>query len=159
MPSTYTPINTNTVSGTSTTSITFSSVPSTYTDLILVGSVALSADNPVALELNSDTGSNYSITQLYGVSSSAASFRESNQSVQNVWYLQTTPSTNALHFQNYSNTTNNKTVLMRGGSSDLVRTGVVLWRNTAAISNIKLTTGGGYFIAGSTFTLYGIKAA
>jgi hypothetical protein len=111
------------------------------------------------MELNSDTGSNYSVTQLYGTGTSAASYRESNQSVQNVWYLQSNPSTNALHFQNYSNTTTNKTVLMRGGSNDLVRTGVALWRNTAAISNIKLTAGGGYFIAGSSFTLYGIKAA
>jgi hypothetical protein len=62
---------------------------------------------------------------------------------------------------NYSNTTTNKTILSRinnAENSTVAR--VTLWRNTAAISTIFLTEGNGAnFIAGSTFTLYGIKAA
>lgn len=158
MAKTYEAIATHTTSG-SATSVTFSSVPSNYTDIIIEIAASLSADNPVSLELNNDSGSNYSATQMYGLSGGASSYRESNQSTLNVLYLQTTPSANMLHIQNYSNTTTYKTILQRGGSSDIVRAGIFLWRSTSAISTIKLTAGGGSFTNGSMITLYGIKAA
>jgi len=65
-------------------------------------------------------------------------------------------------FMNYSNTTTYKTWLARegNGTNGYVSALVGLWRNTNAITQIKvLNTGSGNFATGSTFTLYGIKAA
>jgi hypothetical protein len=65
-----------------------------------------------------------------------------------------------VHFMNYSNTTTNKTVLGRSSAaSGFVEAAVGLWRNTSAITSITATTGGQSYQTGSTFTLYGIKAA
>jgi hypothetical protein len=62
--------------------------------------------------------------------------------------------------QNYSNTTTYKTVLSRGSSNNYVFAWVDVWRNTAAISSLTISTdGSSNFTAGSTFSLYGIKAA
>jgi hypothetical protein len=65
------------------------------------------------------------------------------------------------NIQNYSNTTTFKTTVRRGGStgSGMPQAEVGLWRNTSAISTILLTAGSGNFGVGTTFTLYGIKAA
>ena len=65
-----------------------------------------------------------------------------------------------VQFQNYSNTTTYKTVLSRGNNaSNLVEAFVGLWRSTSAITAIDIKTQSGNFSIGSTFTLYGIKAA
>jgi len=61
---------------------------------------------------------------------------------------------------NYANSTTNKTVLSRGnntGNHTIAYVG--LWRSTAAITSMLLGTTGSTWMAGSTFTLYGIKAA
>ena len=62
---------------------------------------------------------------------------------------------------NYSNTTTFKTILMRANNAALGVDAIVgLWRSTAAINEIKVfPTGGANFETGSTFSLYGIKAA
>jgi hypothetical protein len=61
---------------------------------------------------------------------------------------------------NYSNTTTFKTMLNR---SNVPSTGtgatVGLWRNTAAISSLTITSESGNLQSGSTFTLYGILKA
>jgi len=60
MPSTYTPIATNTLASVST-GVTFSSIPSTYTDLVLVINYRLDGTGTGAagaLRFNSDSGSN-----------------------------------------------------------------------------------------------------
>jgi hypothetical protein len=61
---------------------------------------------------------------------------------------------------NYSNTVTNKTVIARGNTTDFaVRASVGQWRSTAAITSIAVKMGSSQFAAGSSFTLYGIKAA
>lgn len=163
--STYTPIATQTL-GSATASVTFSSIPSTYTDLILVASNS-SATNQDALTLkvgngSVDNGSNYSTTFLYGQGSgTGATSRVSNAT--NIFWGRSTTSINAniLHLMNYSNTTTNKTVLSRGNAADAIVIAYVgLWRSTSAINIITIGTEiGGNISAGSTFTLYGIAAA
>ena len=78
MPSTYEPIATTTLGSTAAT-ITFSSIPATYTDLriALVGSLS-GGGNYGNLRFNSDSGSNYSVTILRGNGSAASSARQSN---------------------------------------------------------------------------------
>ena len=156
MPSTYTPIATHTTTGT-VSSYTFSSIPSTYTDAILV--VAdLGGDTSYKVNINSDTGSNYSSTFLYGDGSSATSGRGS--SVTAAPTVGRRPGNTIMQFQNYANTTTNKTFISRGNASNhLVIATVSLWRSTAAIDSITVTPETGSFASGVTFTLYGVKSA
>ena len=171
MPKTYEPIATNTL-GSAATDITFSSIPSTYTDLVLVtatfGSRAANADS-LAIRFNSDTGSNYSYTYIIGDANGAASGRASSQT--NIWCGNfssnnvANPSPIIIQIQNYANTTTFKTVLARqnaiaGGGYTSTGINVGLWRSTTAINSITVRSEtGSNFSAGSTFTLYGIKAA
>ena len=165
MPSTYTPIATYTSPNGTGTSYTFSSIPSTYADLILACSLkATSANSSIVARFNSDSGSNYSVTQMYGNGSSAFSQRLSNQTEVYLSYtgFPTAASTYApliVNLQNYSNTTTNKTIISRSGyAASATDVSVGLWRSTAAINSITLYAGN-YFDTGSTFTLYGVKSA
>lgn len=164
MPSTYTPIATTTL-GSAASTVTFSSISGTYTDLILVSSlVSTSATANIQATVNGDTGNNYSQTYLSGNGSAANSARNSNiGSMQFVWTsssLNNTVGNAIMHFMNYSNTTTNKTVLARYNVAAGEATATVnLWRNTAAITSITVSTSSNTWATGSTFTLYGVKSA
>lgn len=158
--STYTPIATTTL-GSAAATVTFSSIAGTYTDLILVADTqnASGADN-FLLNFNSDTGSNYSVTRLSGDGSSASSSRATNQTILQCGQVQSTRSTTIVQIMNYSNTTTYKTTLTRqNNAANLVAANVNLWRSTAAITTILISTSSYNFSAGSTFTLYGIASA
>jgi hypothetical protein len=169
MAKTYEPIATNTL-GSDQASISFSSFAG-YTDVILVASTRSthSANGPITIRFNGDTGSNYSYTRLYGSGSAASSDRFTNASSIDFGFMPGTNSTSGifgistLHLQNYANTTTNKTSLVRWnteGSVTAYTAAVVgLWRNTAAITSMSIAYTTGNILTGSTFTLYGIKAA
>lgn len=163
MAITYTPIATSTATG-STSSLTFSSIPSTYTDLVLIiaGSDTSIGSNTLA-QFNSDTGTNYSQTRLYGDGTSAASDRVSNDVKIIVGRLAASGgvANGIAHIMNYSNTTTYKTSISRSNNAASISAAVVgLWRSVSAITSIYLyTSNGSNFTSGSTFTLYGIKSA
>jgi hypothetical protein len=157
--STYTPIATQTASG-SASVITFSSIPATYTDLQLV-MAAQNSDQYCVMRLNGDSSGLYSRTTLFGNGTSATSGRASNETS---WYPSNGSSTvianDIIQIMNYSNTTTYKTALARMNQSfDATYAAVWLYRSTSAISSISLTSPTGNWITGSTFTLYGIAAA
>ena len=163
MPQTYTPIATNTLSS-NTATVTFSSIPATYTDLVLVANTknTTTGVNSLQMAFNSDTASNYSFTILYGNGTSATSARYSSQTVGVAGWDSTTNFTpTIINIQNYANTTTFKTAISR--SSDAggrVTAFVNLWRKTPeAITTVSLTSQSSQFVTGSTFTLYGIKNA
>lgn len=164
MATTYEPISTTTL-GSNTATITFSSIPATYTDLVLVATTKNNSGGSRAIQvlLNNDTGTNYSTTDVQGNGTSAASTRSTGTA-----YLDpsvTCPGTEfanlIMNFQNYANTSVFKTVLNRnGGAGTNVRAVVSLWRSTSAITSIKFQLGGAdLYSTGSTFTLYGILSA
>jgi hypothetical protein len=166
--STYTPIATTTL-GSAAASYTFSSIPSTYTDLLLVvaGTVSVNGEN-ILTQYNGDTGSNYSFTYIYGTGSTAASGRQSNRSAANANYqtaFSSSEQSNVIvQVQNYSNSTTFKTALSRnnnanGSSLPGTEALVSLWRNTAAITSILVKAGSGNLNSGMSLTLYGIAAA
>jgi hypothetical protein len=169
MARTYEPIASQTL-GSDTATVSFTSIPATWTDLILVGWVqSTRADNleGIILRFNSDDGTNYSITKLTGNGSSAASERQSSTS-DGAWQITggnpTERATVFAHIQSYANTNVYKTSLVGSGiasvSSALVTRGVHLWRSTAAITSVRLLpVVGPNLKSGSTFALYGIKAA
>jgi hypothetical protein len=167
MSSTYEPIATTTGNG-SSSSISFTSIPSTYTDLYLVQNGVVSVDQEwFTITYNNDSSSGlYSYTYFWGLDNgSTQSFRQSNKNFIAQMYAAggstTRPSTCLVSIQNYSNTTTFKTCLIRFNSNrsgNEIGLSVGLWRNTSAISTLTLTSGAAIPTAAS-FTIYGIKAA
>jgi hypothetical protein len=162
---TYEAIATSTAAGSSST-VTFSSIPATYTDLILVVNGGITSGiTDMNLRFNSDTGTNYSTTGIYGTGAVAGSARASNLTalyIEQAAAPDTSFSYNFIgHFMNYSNTTTYKTAVARANmvvSGRGVDVGVGLWRNTAAINSLTIFTTTN-FSSGTSFNLYGIKAA
>lgn len=162
MASTYEPIATTTL-GTAAISTTFSSIPSTYTDLRLI-ITGTSTDSIRFLRFNSQSTAVYSFTTLDGDGTNLISSRVTGSSRLYVANADsaTYPSLNIVDIFSYAGSTN-KTVLS-STSADANGTGrsteyVGLWRNTAAITTILVSLITGTFGVGTTFTLYGIKAA
>jgi hypothetical protein len=175
MPSTYTPIATNTLT-TGASSVTFSSIPSIYTDLIFVVNAQQGAGGPIYVRVNGSSSSIYSTTSLRASSTTVTSLRfnatGSGIDGLGVWVQdEAFPDSSTFgiityHFMNYSNTTTNKTVLIRYNNATtnptaFVGTNASLIQTTSAISSLEIRNGGvaPNFAIGSTFTLYGIKAA
>jgi hypothetical protein len=164
MPSTYTPIATTTL-GTAASSVTFSSIPSTYTDLILVSNAILASGGAANLwcRFNGDNSTNYSTTYIAGNGTAASSSRDTSATESWVGRLSSSNWTSSIaSIQNYANTTTFKTSISRGNdTSGLVIAYVSLWRATpAAINSLVLTNSSAVnFSIGSTFTLYGVKSA
>ena len=163
MPATYDPIATQTL-GSAAASITFSSIPATYTDLFfVVNGNNVTAASYLFLRFNNDTGSNYSYTNMIGDGSATASQRQSSISLIRLNANQSgSTSIWKINVMNYSNTTTNKTMLSRfdfGGTSGGVEAFVGLWRSTSAINRVDFIPNTGNLAAGMTITLYGIKAA
>jgi len=148
--------------GTATSSITFSSIPQTYTDLVMVFDGTAASATYSGIRFNGDTGNNYSYTYLAGNGSTAVSSRSANapEMYTSTGNTVTTSQNNTIvHIQNYSNTTTFKTALIRNNSTTVETTAAVgLWRNTAAITSVTFKTPGTNFAVGSTFSLYGIAA-
>jgi len=168
MPATYETIATTTL-GSATGTVTFSSIPSTYTDLaIVVSPIATAGNYDLSIRYNSDTGSNYSWTGLLfnaDNSGSVYSTRGTNATfIPTLTNIATaTPYPAIIHIQNYSNTTTYKTSTSRIARETYANSAVVgVWRSTSAINEVSLIlTGGGSttFKADTVITLYGIKAA
>lgn len=167
MAATYERIS-NIVSTGTTSSVTFSSIPATYTDLVLI--LKPITDNVTGaypyLRFNSDSGTNYSRTFIRGNGTTASTDRASNENIGyiiggNVIQL-TSQFIGLVSINDYSNTTTNKMWLSRTnvaiGTDASAEALIGLWRNTSAINNISIFCGGTSFVSGSTFALYGIKA-
>lgn len=167
---TYEPIATTTL-GSAASSYTFNSIPSTYTDLVIVASFKAASTTIVtpSIRFNGDTGSNYSNTTVYGTGSSVASVRYANKDKSYLGdFAAGVTSTNFIPYiisvSNYSNSTTYKTFLCRynqmNSSNGEVGATAGLWRSTSAITSVTITSDGGQnFAIGSTFTLYGIATA
>jgi hypothetical protein len=165
MPSTYEPIYTTTLSSNQST-VSFNSFGG-YTDLKIVCNIKITAGGLI-FKPNSNGSSIYSGTYLYSAGASASSSRLTtgdlggtglyliNGSVSNANFIPV-----ILDFMNYTNTTTHKTVLARFSNTDTyVGASVVLAQTTNAITTLDFSCDGGGSIAnGSSFTLYGIKAA
>ena len=166
--STYEAITTQTLTSTAN-SITFSSIPGTYTDLVIVA-IGQAYTSPsygnLQLQFNGDSGINYSVTQFRENAGTAATNRSSSASNllatsfldwgtanQNVGH-------SIINIFNYANTTTYKSTISRGNIPPYrteLHTG--LWRSTAAITSILVAVNDTPINIGSIFTLYGIKAA
>jgi hypothetical protein len=161
--------------GSGGSTITFSSIPSTYTHLQLRcfgrSTFAATASN-VQMQLNSDTSSaNYAFHSLNGNGTAAGAEGYSSGTLGSITPITRVAGANAtsgifgtsiVDILDYTNTNKYKTVRVLTGA-DLNGSGLVylvsgLWLNTSAISTITLTLqDSSNFASGSVFELYGIR--
>lgn len=158
MPKTYEPITTQTLSS-NVSSVTFSSIPSTFTDLQIVMEGTNTGSLIKSIRFNGDTSALYSATVLYGTGSATASARYSF-SYLDVVNATTNRYMTIVNVMNYASTNVNKTYLSRHSCSAVSAEMVVgLYRSTNAITQIDIIGSANNFASGSVFTLYGVKAA
>jgi hypothetical protein len=157
---TYTPLATVTL-GSAASSVTFSSIPATYRDLILV-ITAQRTGTPlnVAMRFNGDSGSNYSSVYMSGTGSSAATGIVSSTGFQLDLYPYP-PSSGfnnyIVQMMDYSATDKHKPILVRvNDAGNATEASAGRWASTAAVNSLALTLSN--FNTGSTFNLYGVIA-
>lgn len=159
MPATYEPIATSTLGSAST--FDFTSIPSTYTDLVVI--VNGKQSNALCyVRLNNDTGSNYSNINMYAQGGSGyGPDKNANTTSFYSGFVNTNYSVNIWNIFNYANTTTYKEMLCKGGNDGQLGVDVGTWRSTAAVNRVTIgvLAGTGNFDTGSTATIYGIKAA
>jgi hypothetical protein len=164
MPLTYEPIATQTL-GSNATTVTFSSIPGTYTDLVLISVFGATVGMDIRIRFNGDTGNNYGTTRMFTNSNNSSVFSGSARSISGIQPRtsanQPTTVTTILrqNIMNYANTNVNKTVIGRYDYQSQIEAHVGTWLNTSAITSISLVADNQQWTTGSVFTLYGIKAA
>jgi len=164
----YQSIATTTVGSGGSTTITFSSIPSTYTHLQLRGIGRDNLNDIVLMTFNSDTGTNYARHRLIGNGTAASA--TGTTSLANIPLLANAGLPTAantfgvfvIDILDYTNTNKYTTARVLSGQDSNGSGGVDftsgLWLNTNAISNITLTNGGSaVFQQYTQFALYGIK--
>ena len=161
--------------GSAASTISFTSIPSTYTHLQVRG-IARTAGSDASyqhltFQFNSDTGSNYYSHGLYGTGSSAFAHADGSLSANPLSYNLPTSTQTASTFAggvidilDYANTSKYKVVRALGGFDSNGGGALGLysanWNSTSAITSITLKVyQGSNFAANSTFALYGIKGA
>lgn len=172
-PGAYEPIASATGTGSSGT-ITFSSIPSTYTSLQVRitakdTNVAATIDS-IRTRLNNDSGTNYARHGINADDSTLTAFGNTPQnSIAFDCIAQGNTAANIVgaaivDFHDYTSTTRNKTVRFIGGGNlngsgnSRLSVGSGLWLNTAAITRIDFLAVAS-FSTQTTISLYGIKGA
>jgi hypothetical protein len=157
---TYTPLATVTL-GSAAATVTFSSIPATYRDLVLVVQATHSAASGGFMRFNSDTTSSYTgVAMAQALTFGVDSFTFSSTSLSINLTYSSDGQTNIVQIMDYSATDKHKTALIRYGRGDVgvVGAGAGRWAKTEAINNLSLISSSGQYSIGSTFNLYGVIA-
>lgn len=170
MANTYVAIA-KTVLGSDTATVTLSSIPSTYTDLLL--SISARDNGGATYQANgflkfNNTSNNYSDTYLRANFASASSSRDASQTngYIGIAYPSGTATSNTfsnteLYISNYAGSSNKVMSVTSVAENNSANSANIialafLWQQTTAISSIVLTCDNS-FLSGSRFDLYGIK--
>ena len=170
MPSTYTLISSNVLSS-SAASVTFSAIPSTYTDLVVRASVRSDAAATVKeteMLFNADSATNYSIRSVLGTGSATASQGYANMDYAYTYKIAAASSTSnvfaslEIYIPSYTVSQNKPFSVTNMNENnttgvEFTAAAALLWRNTAAITSVLLRSRDSNFVSGSSFYLYGIK--
>jgi hypothetical protein len=161
--------STVTVGAGGTTSITFSSIPSTYTDLVIKLSCRTNntgAGYRVVANINGSTA-NFSGRNIYGSGSTTGSGTLTTQIfgfVDGTTETANTFANNEIYFPNYAGSTNKSistdSVMENNATQAYMQLAAGLWSNTAAITSINLapeTGASDLFLQYTTASLYGIS--
>jgi hypothetical protein len=173
MPATYVNIASQTL-GSTTSTVTFGSIPNTYTDLVVRFSARSTGSQSVRFDVryNGDSATNYSNTYIisrYKLDTNRASVRVSNRAQMDSFTMETDDSTastfsnSEIYIPNYLSTgskpmsTFSVTESNAGTAPDGLAINAQLYRGTSAISSLSISALGTGFVSGSSFYLYGIK--
>jgi len=156
---TYEPIATITLSS-SASSVTFSSIPQDYRDLVLVLTGSTTVTTNVDITINSDNASDYGVVTMEGDGSSTFSNSNSDNNRLTVGVsFDTEQGSIILQFMDYSATDKHKTFLERFSNVNHgAMAAAFRYVNTSAITSVEIFTQSGDFSTGSTLSLYGIEA-
>ena len=166
---TYTALATTTLSS-AASSVTFSSIPAGYRDVVFIGNARATTTNARGYEIcgfqfNSDTGSNYSRVRMRFDGSSVGSDSGIGSNLEFEGIIDQSSASETfgmvkLQLLDYSATDKHKAALYRGSNlSGQTGSYAGRWANSNAVNSIKFfTIQGGTFDAGSTFSLYGIAS-
>jgi hypothetical protein len=152
---TYTALATTTLSG-GETEVTFSSIPNTFRDVVLVIAGSSSTASGLTAKINGSTADMQTV-YMYADGSNDASGAAGNVSV--IGQIDSGGGVSTTHFLDYSATNKHKTFLTRGSRAG----GIVIayanrWGQTAAINSIAMTMQAGSLNSGTVISLYGIEA-
>lgn len=157
------------VLSTAAATVTFSNIASTFNHLVVIfnGRFSDSATNEnLLMRFNGDTASNYdwdfsnpsNFTGVAQTSIAVCTFPAANGTAKSI-------SSGTIWIPEYAGTTFFKSIHSSGGFAFTLGSagtyGIAsifgIWRNTAAITSVTfLDSGGGNFVVGSSFTLYGV---
>jgi hypothetical protein len=173
MATTYKLISSNVLTS-SAANVTLSSIPATYTDLVLRCSAradyASAYNTDLLIQLNGITATSYSVTRLEAYGSTPQSLRQSTSSNVSIDNSQNAALSTSNTFSNFEiyipsyTASQNKPFSIdsvmetNDASNNRLQVDAALFRNTAAITSIKLYLLSTYnFVSGSSFYLYGIN--
>lgn len=141
--------------------VTFSSIPNTYRDLVLVinGAVTFPSDGFITLQLNNDSGGNYNT--VYAANASSAN--RTNVAGADLVYGSSNTFITQTNIMDYAQTNKHKTMLTRAGdaSATFVFMSATRYASTTAVNSLKVLTTNtsfgatGSLSAGMTISLYG----
>lgn len=157
--------------GSAVPNIEFTSIPSTYTHLQIRGIVRTTStginSDELFIQFNSDTGTNYSSHELNGNGSTTGSSAKTTTASPRIGLIARNGNTAncftsiIIDILDYKDTNKYTTIrCLRGwdsnGAGDVgLNSGN--WRNTNAVTSIKLLPEANNFAQNSSFSLYGIK--
>lgn len=170
MATTYTLISLNVLSS-SAASVSFTSIPATYTDLVVrmsTRNIGANTGNTLKLTFNADSTTKYSDTSLKGNGSAASSTRNSNSAFFDFGLNPGASSTTntfcntEIYIPSYLVAQNKAMSVFNIDENNTtaadLNAGAGQYRSTTAISSIEFT-GGSNYASGSSFYLYGISNA
>lgn len=152
-------------------SVTFSSIPGTYRDLVLVGVTrtdSANASDHIQFRANGDTGANYDWQTFVALGTTNAAAEGIGVTFADLAEATgggtgtAIPGSFTLDIADYAGTTFHKSFratsvarISTGGSGQRDRLASGFWRSTAAITSLTAFPAAGNFVAGSRFALYG----
>jgi len=167
---TMTLIASNTVGSGGASSVTFSSIPSTFTDLLVKISTRAAGSGTATnqqLNFNGDFGGNYTSVFAEGTGSSAVSYKNTGYSFHFIGNIPAAGATSStfgnceIYIPNYTSSNqksiSSDSVTENNGSAANQDLSAGLWTGTSAITSLTLTCGSGNYVQYSSFYLYGIK--
>lgn len=162
--------------GSDVSTVTFSSIPQTYTDLFFIINVKTSSTGETAYfgyyQINGDTANNYNYSYAYAVGGSSYVSGYAVATTNQGRFTLVQPNDNnprggaRLYFGNYANTSMRKSAIGSGGFANPASfsygksfIGGSKWNSTSAITSVLLAPSSGSFKSGSVLSLYGISNA
>jgi hypothetical protein len=158
MAITYDALGTYSLNGLS--SVTFSSISSAYTDLVIhySGVANIGNSNGVGVRLNGDTGNNYGVGFFESYAGNTQGKNETKNFALSGYMSNTKSSAGTININNYRGSFYKQLQCLGIDANNAVNS-VVSWPNTAAVTSVTFFILSNSFASPSVVSLYGIARA